>query len=84
MTRPLGAALLQLLEGCDCGAARPGDLVALVDGRRLCLREWRAAGRPFPRRAASADDVQTAEAETRQRMLKRGGAHAHLVTKGLT
>ncbi len=74
------------LAGCDvCLTNDTSRLYAVLDGgRRLCSRCWKKAGRPFPRQPLNPAEIQEAEASTRTRMLKRGGAHAHLVHKGAT
>lgn len=77
-------APIAIPTGCDgCGpeGAR-STLLALVDGRRLCLPCWLAAGRPWPTSACSALEVHETELRTRERMTARGGTDRHLVRTG--
>lgn len=59
-------------------------LFVRVDGRWYCAGCWRKAGRPWPSRLASIEDLHAAETATRERMNARGGADRHLVRKGLS
>ena len=70
---------------CSADEVRPWpSFSAEVDGRRYCGRHWVEAGRPCSRRRATVAEAHAAEVKTRERMTARGGAHAHLVRKGLT
>jgi hypothetical protein len=74
------------LIACDrCRRAFDPDttLFATVGHLKVCARCWKLDGRPFPR-AGDISAVHEAEIATRARMVARGGAHAHLVRKGLT
>lgn len=82
----VSAPALTVPTGCDaCGpdGAR-STLLAVVDGRRLCLPCWLAAGRPWPTSACSPLEVHEAELRTRERMSARGGTDRHLVRTGRT
>lgn len=70
-------------DGCGPDAAR-STLLAVVDGRRLCLPCWLGAGRPWPTSVASPLEAHEVEVRTRERMTARGGTDRHLVRKGLT
>ena len=75
-----------VLSGCDiCGDARDGGLYLRGDdGLMRCCDCWRAAGSPWPRRAATVTELHEAEVRTRARMMARGSTDRHLVRKGLS
>jgi hypothetical protein len=58
----------------------------MVDGERLCLcvRCWRARGRPWEPWPSEPGELEEHEAATRQRMLMREGTDAYLVRSGRT
>lgn len=71
--------------GCDgCGSFDEAKLYAQVEGRWFCCDCWAAAGRPWPHRPATTDEVHEQELRTRQRMTARGGTDCHLVRNGRT
>lgn len=78
------SALLLAVDGCMHGDSREGELVAEVDGRRLCLGHWKAEGRPWPRRVAAPGEALDVENKTRERMTARGGTDRHMVRNGRT
>ena len=56
-----------------------------VDGLVLCVRCWRARGRPWPQTALPAEaPVHEVEEQVRRKMLKRGGPDAYMVKSGRT
>lgn len=68
---------------CDrCQVVDERRLYAVVDELWYCLPCWNRAGRPWPRRRVSVEELGRLEGKTRQRMLERGGAHRHLVRSG--
>lgn len=71
-------------DSCNRIFLEQGRLFVRVDGRWYCVECWRKAGRPWPRREATLDELHAAETATRERMLARGGAHRHLVRKGVS
>lgn len=72
--------ILQCPEGCDeCG--RPFALMARTVIGLICPTCYRARGQPM---GASLGPLHEMEERTRERMIARGAATAHLVRKGLT
>lgn len=49
--------LLEVPTGCSACLETCSTLLAVVDGRRLCLPCWIAAGRPWPTTAAPAQET---------------------------
>ncbi len=82
----VSAPVLTVPTGCDaCGPdGSRSTLLAVVDGRHLCLPCWLAAGRPWPTSACSPLEAHEAELRTRERMTARGGTDRHLVRNGRT
>jgi hypothetical protein len=72
------------VEGCVYGDSKLGELVVVVDGWPLCVRHWRAEGRPWPVRKAEMQAAQRALEKARDAMNKRGGADRHMVRNGRT
>ncbi len=71
------------MSGCDrCGRCDENRLYATVDGTSYCSECWRKAGRPWPRRRATVQEIAQAEINARGRMLKRGGNARHMVRSG--
>lgn len=77
-------ALLQA-DHLACGRCRrPMRLLAVVGPYLLCSACWEAAGSPWPRGQATAQEIHEAELAIRERMTARGGTDKHLVRKGLS
>lgn len=69
--------------GCDvCRSLDEGKLYGNVDGKWYCSDCWKKAGRPFPRRRPSMQELHDAELSARAKMSSRGGADRYRVRAG--
>lgn len=78
----MSSPILLAPEGCDgCGDVRL--LYARTVIGNVCSSCYIRRGKPMGA-AGEGKTIYEIEAETRMRMLARGGSYAHLVRKGLT
>lgn len=69
--------------GCDvCGRCDENALYGDVDGKHYCSGCWKKAGKPFPRRIRTTQEIHEAEVSARDRMMMRGGADRYRVRSG--
>ncbi len=60
------------MSGCDrCGRCDETRLYAVVDGTSYCSDCWKKAGRPWPRRRATPEEIAQAEINLRGRLDSR-------------